>query len=161
LNIRTGLGYDIHRLVENRKLFLGGVEIPSEKGSLGHSDADVLLHAICDALLGAAALGDIGKHFPDNNIKYKDISSLKLLDEVRLLLEMKNSIVINIDSTIVLERPKIGKYVDEMRKNIAEHLKISLSQVSIKATTSEGLGPIGNYEGISAYAIALIEANVS
>ena len=154
--IRFGLGYDIHRLVEGRKLILGGVRIPSEIGLLGHSDADVLLHAICDALLGAAALGDIGKHFPDTDKAYRGISSLKLLTHVGVLLQKQGYQIGNIDSTVILERPKIAKYVDLMCGRIGRALHISPHQVSVKATTHEGLGTLGRAEGCAAYAIASI-----
>lgn len=157
--IRVGFGYDVHRLTTERKLILGGVEIPSEKGALGHSDADVLLHAICDALLGAAALGDIGKHFPDTDNKYKNISSILLLKSVGALLSERGFNINNIDSTVLLEKPKILKYSESMVANISEALNISPSQVSIKATTSEGLGFIGISDGIAAYAVALINGN--
>jgi 2-C-methyl-D-erythritol 2,4-cyclodiphosphate synthase len=155
-SIRFGLGYDVHRLVKGRKLTLGGVRIPSEFGLLGHSDADVLLHAICDALLGAAALGDIGKHFPDTEEAYHNISSLKLLMHVGSLLKERGYQIGNIDSTLVLEQPKIGKYVDTMCQRIGKTLHISHQQVSIKATTQEGLGALGRGEGCAAYAIASI-----
>lgn len=154
--MRVGLGYDVHRLVENIKLILGGVDIPYEKGLLGHSDADVLLHAIMDALLGAAALGDIGKHFPDTDEKYKGISSIKLLEEVGKLLEDNLYVINNIDATVIAQRPKIGPYRDEMVRNIANALKIDENLVNIKATTEEGLGFTGNGEGISSQAIASI-----
>ena len=154
--MRIGFGYDVHRLSEDRKLFLGGVDIPAEKGASGHSDADVLLHAVCDALLGAAALGDIGKHFPDTDSAYKNISSLLLLKKVKDLLSDKGYSINNIDSTIILEKPKILKYSEMMIKNIAEVLEIKPNQVSIKATTSEGMGFVGISEGIACYAVALI-----
>ncbi len=154
--VRCGIGYDIHPFAEGRRLILGGLRIPSEQGLLGHSDADVLLHAICDALLGAAALGDIGKHFPNTSPKYKDISSLNLLQQVGELLTQRRFRVINIDSTIILERPKVLKYSDRMAKNIARALGIGTRQVSVKATTSEGLGFIGRGEGCAALAIASI-----
>jgi 2-C-methyl-D-erythritol 2,4-cyclodiphosphate synthase len=154
--IRFGLGYDVHRLVEGRKLILGGVRIPSKTGLLGHSDADVILHAICDALLGAAALGDIGKHFPDTDKAYRGISSLKLLSHVGLLLQNKGYQIGNIDSTVILERPKIAKHVDLMCRRIGRALHISPQQVSVKATTHEGLGAFGRGEGCAAYAIASI-----
>ncbi len=157
-SIRFGLGYDVHCIVEGRKLILGGVHIPSKTGLLGHSDADVLLHAICDALLGAAALGDIGKHFPDTDKAYRGISSLKLLRNVGILLEKKGYQIGNIDSTVILERPKIAKYVNLMRRRIGKVLHISPKQVSIKATTQEGLGAIGRGEGCAAYAVASIVA---
>ncbi|MCX6121458.1 MAG: 2-C-methyl-D-erythritol 2,4-cyclodiphosphate synthase [Ignavibacteriales bacterium] len=154
--IRFGLGYDVHRLVQGRKLVLGGVRIPSNIGLLGHSDADVLLHAICDALLGAAALGDIGKHFPDINALYRNISSLKLLKQVGILIRENGFAINNIDSTVVLEKPKIAKYVDVMRQRIGKALKISPQFISIKATTHEGLGSFGRGEGCAAFAIASI-----
>jgi 2-C-methyl-D-erythritol 2,4-cyclodiphosphate synthase len=154
--IRFGLGYDVHRFIEGRKLILGGIHIPSPVGLLGHSDADVLLHAICDALLGSAALGDIGKHFPDTNAKYRGISSIKLLKQVGLILKKEGYKIVNIDSTVILQEPKIGHYVDEMRQRIGTTLKISPQQVSIKATTHEGLGAFGRGEGCAAMAIASI-----
>jgi 2-C-methyl-D-erythritol 2,4-cyclodiphosphate synthase len=154
--IRVGFGYDVHKLVADRKLILGGVLIPSEKGALGHSDADVLLHAICDSLLGAASLGDIGKHFPDTDNKFKDISSLLLLKEVGNLISKNGYKINNIDTTILLETPKILKFAEEMKKNIASVLNIFNDQVSIKATTSEGMGFIGVSEGIACYAVSLI-----
>ena len=155
---RIGFGFDVHKLAEGRKLIIGGMEIPFEKGLLGHSDADVLLHAICDALLGAAALGDIGRHFPDTDLRFKGISSIKLLTNVGELLRNKNYSVVNIDSTVVLERPKIAPFVDEMRENIAKALAISVDAVSVKATTNEQLGFIGSGEGAVAYAVALINS---
>lgn len=158
-NIRIGFGYDIHRLSLGRKLILGGVHVPHELGLWGHSDADVLLHAICDALLGAAALGDIGKHFPDTDRRFKGISSLKLLHHVALLLRKHNLVAHNIDSTIVLERPKIARYVPRMTRNIATALGIKTSRVSVKATTNEGLGTLGSEEGCAAFAVASIMAN--
>jgi 2-C-methyl-D-erythritol 2,4-cyclodiphosphate synthase len=154
--IRFGLGYDIHRLVPGRKLVLGGVRIPSNIGLLGHSDADVLLHAVCDALLGAAALGDIGKHFPDTNAAYRNISSLKLLKQVGIIIQKKGFDVNNIDSTVVLEKPKIAQHVAAMRLCIGKALKISPQIISIKATTHEGLGSLGRGEGCAAFAIASI-----
>lgn len=156
MNIRIGFGYDVHQLVEGRKLIIGGVEIPFEKGLVGHSDADVLCHAVADALLGAACLGDIGKHFPDTDQKYKNYSSLLLLEEVAKLLQDKNYKISNIDSTIVLERPKIASYIETMRINIAHSLKIKIDQVSIKATKSEKLGFVGSGEGAKAQAVALL-----
>lgn len=156
--IRIGQGYDVHRLTEGRKLILGGVDIPHEKGLLGHSDADVLTHAICDALLGAAALGDIGKNFPDSDEKYKGIDSLLLLAEVGKKLAARGCSVNNIDATVIAQAPKISPFIEEMRRNIAESLGISVDTVSIKATTEEGLGFTGNKEGISAMAVALITA---
>lgn len=155
--MRVGLGYDVHKLVEGRDLILGGVQIPYEKGLLGHSDADVLLHAIMDALLGAAALGDIGKHFPDTDPKYKGISSIKLLEYVRELIDDELYVVGNVDATIIAQRPKMAPYIEQMRKNIADALAIEVSQVNIKATTEEGLGFTGSGEGISAQAIASLE----
>lgn len=155
--MRIGMGYDVHRLVKGRKLILGGVEIPFEKGLLGHSDADVLLHAIMDALLGAAALGDIGKHFPDTDLKYKGISSITLLEHVGKLLADNLFIIGNIDATIIAQRPKLLPYREQMVKNVAKALNISESQINIKATTEEGLGFTGNGEGMSAQAVALLE----
>ena len=155
--MRVGLGYDVHKLVEGRNLILGGVQIPYEKGLLGHSDADVLLHAIMDALLGAAALGDIGKHFPDTDPKYKGISSIKLLEYVRELIDDELYVVGNVDATIIAQRPKMAPYIEQMRKNVADALAIEVSQVNIKATTEEGLGFTGSGEGISAQAIASLE----
>jgi 2-C-methyl-D-erythritol 2,4-cyclodiphosphate synthase len=156
--IRTGFGYDIHRLVPRRKLVLGGILIPSEAGLLGHSDADVLLHAICDALLGAAALGDIGTHFPDTDKKFKDAPSLSFLRTVRELLAQNRFQVINVDSTVVLERPKVASFIPGMQRNIADALDIQISQVSVKATTNEGLGALGSGEGCAAYAVASLQA---
>ena len=155
--MRVGLGYDVHRLVDGRELIIGGVLIPYERGLLGHSDADVLLHAIMDALLGAAALGDIGKHFPDTDPQYKGISSLALLEHVGTLLEDHLYVIGNIDATIIAQSPKMAPYIMQMRRNIADTLKISVERVNIKATTEEGLGFTGRKEGISAQAIALLE----
>lgn len=155
--MRVGMGYDVHKLVEDRKLILGGVEIPYEKGLLGHSDADVLLHAIMDALLGAAALGDIGKHFPDTDEKYKGISSVRLLEHVAGLLEEHGFIVENVDATIIAQRPKMRPHIDKMRENIAEALHVELDQINVKATTEEGLGFTGSGEGISSQAVCLLE----
>lgn len=155
--MRIGMGYDVHRLVEGRKLILGGVLIPYEKGLLGHSDADVLLHAVMDALLGAAALGDIGKHFPDTDSAYKDISSIKLLEYVGELISGKLYVIGNIDATIIAQRPKMAPYIEEMEKNIAGALQIDVSQVNVKATTEEGLGFTGSGEGISSQAVACLE----
>lgn len=154
--IRIGMGYDVHKLVENRKLILGGVEIPYELGLDGHSDADVLLHAIKDALLGAAALGDIGRHFPDTDIKYKGASSLLLLKRVGEIIAEHGYLVHNLDATIVAQRPKVAKYIPEMNCNIAAVLGIKIGQVNVKATTTEGLGFAGKGEGIAAYAVASI-----
>lgn len=159
--MRIGMGYDVHRLVEGRKLIMGGVDIPYEKGLLGHSDADVLLHAIMDALLGAAALGDIGKHFPDTDPAYKGISSIKLLEHVGKLLEENLFLIENIDATIIAQAPKMRPHIDTMRKNIATALGIDVSQVSVKATTEEGLGFTGSGEGISAQAICMLTTPVS
>lgn len=155
--MRVGFGYDVHKLVEGRKLILGGVEIPFEKGLSGHSDADVLLHAIMDALLGAAALGDIGEHFPDTDHHYKGVSSLKLLSQVKDLLHAKNYALSNIDSTIVVETPKLKTYISAMRENISKTLEIALDQISVKATTSEGMGFIGRGDGVAAQAVALVK----
>lgn len=154
--MRIGMGYDVHRLTENRKLVLGGVEIPYEKGLLGHSDADVVVHAVMDALLGAAALGDIGKHFPDTDPAYEGISSIKLLTFVGDLLEEHNYVVENIDATIIAQRPKLLPYMPEMVKNVAGALGIEEDRVNIKATTEEGLGFTGSGEGISAHAVCLL-----
>ena len=154
--MRIGMGYDVHRLVPDRDLIMGGVRIPYEKGLLGHSDADVLLHAIMDALLGAAALGDIGKHFPDTDPQYKGISSVKLLEHVGELLEENCFFIENIDATIIAQAPKMRPYIDEMRTNIAGALGIDISQVNVKATTEEGLGFTGTGEGISSQAICLL-----
>ena len=155
--MRVGLGYDVHKLVEGRDLFIGGVNIPNEKGLLGHSDADVLLHAISDALLGAAALGDIGKHFPDTDPKYKGADSLKLLEHVGILFEENLYIIENIDATIIAQRPKMAPHIPQMRENIARVLGVEVDQVNIKATTEEGLGFTGAGEGISSQAICAIE----
>ncbi|MDB1946371.1 2-C-methyl-D-erythritol 2,4-cyclodiphosphate synthase [Clostridium tertium] len=157
--MRIGLGYDVHRLVEGRDLIIGGVKIPYEKGLLGHSDADVLLHAIMDSLLGASALGDIGKHFPDTDEKYKGISSIKLLEEVRKLLLNNGYSINNIDSTIIAQKPKMAPFIQQMRENIANALNIDLMQINVKATTEEGLGFTGNGEGISSQSICLLEVN--
>lgn len=154
--IRVGLGIDFHRLVSGRKLILGGVEIPYELGLAGHSDADVLLHAICDALLGAAALGDIGQHFPPGDPQFKDISSLLLLEKVRGLLGRAGYFPVQVDAAVIAERPKLAPYIPEMSARIAEALGLPTDAVSVKATTSEGLGPIGQGEGIAAFAVALI-----
>ncbi len=156
--MRIGMGYDVHRLTEGRPLIMGGVEIPYEKGLLGHSDADVLLHAVMDALLGAAAMGDIGKHFPDTDPAYRGISSLELLKRVGQLLEESYFLVENIDATIIAQAPKMRPYIDRMRQNIADVLKIDISQINVKATTEEGLGFTGSGEGISAQAVCLLES---
>ena len=154
--MRIGMGYDVHKLVEDRALIIGGVTIPYEKGLLGHSDADVLLHAIMDALLGAAALGDIGKHFPDSDPAYKGISSVRLLEKVGALLEEEGFLIENIDATIIAQAPKMRPYIDTMRENIAKALGIDVMQVNVKATTEEGLGFTGSGEGISAQAICML-----
>jgi 2-C-methyl-D-erythritol 2,4-cyclodiphosphate synthase len=154
--MRIGMGYDVHKLVENRDLILGGVNIPYEKGLLGHSDADVLLHAIMDSLLGASALGDIGKHFPDTDTKYKGISSISLLKEVGKLLKENNFEIGNIDSTIIAQKPKMAPHILKMRENIANALKISIDQINVKATTEEGLGFTGEGLGIASQSICLL-----
>ena len=156
MKLRIGFGYDVHPLKESSAFFLGGIKISHHKGSVGHSDADVLIHAICDALLGAAALGDIGKHFPDTNTAYRNISSLKLLKHVGTKIHKSGFTVNNIDSTVLLEKPKIAKYVDVMQQRIGKALNISTQLVSIKATTHEGLGSFGREEGCGAFAIASI-----
>lgn len=155
--MRVGMGYDVHKLVEGRPLILGGVEIPYEKGLLGHSDADCLVHAVMDALLGAAAKGDIGKHFPDTDEKYKGADSIMLLKEVKKLLDDDNYIIGNIDATIIAQRPKMAPHIPEMRKRIAEALVLDEDRVNIKATTEEGLGFTGEGLGISCQAICLLE----
>ena len=154
--MRIGTGYDVHKLVEGRKLILGGAEIPYEKGLLGHSDADVLAHAVMDAILGAAALGDIGKHFPDTDEAYRGASSLVLMERVRDILAEAGYRVENIDSTVIAQRPKLAAYIETMRENMARALGLDADQVSVKATTEEGLGFTGSGEGIAAQAIALI-----
>jgi 2-C-methyl-D-erythritol 2,4-cyclodiphosphate synthase len=155
--IRVGIGYDVHRLVGGRRLILGGVEVEFDKGLAGHSDADVLSHAIGDALLGAAALGDLGAHFPDADEQYKDISSLKLLQQIRTKLAAASFKIVNVDATVVAERPKLAAYITRMRENLVEALKLPLESVSVKATTTEGLGFTGKGEGISCYAVASVE----
>ena len=154
--MRIGQGYDVHRLTEGRDLILGGVKVPYEKGLLGHSDADVLVHAVMDALLGAAALGEIGQHFPDTDPAYKGISSIALLERVGELLEEKGYVVENIDATIIAQRPKLAAYRPQMAQNMANALKMDVSRISVKATTEEGLGFTGTGEGISAQAITLL-----
>ncbi len=154
--MRIGMGYDVHKLVEGRDLIIGGVKIPYEKGLLGHSDADVLLHAISDSLLGAAALGDIGKHFPDTDEAYKGADSLVLLQKVGELLEQEGFLIENIDATIIAQAPKMRPYIDKMRENIAKALNIEVNQVNVKATTEEGLGFTGNGEGISSQSICML-----
>ena len=156
--MRIGTGYDVHKLCEGRDLIIGGVKIPYEKGLLGHSDADVLTHAIMDALLGAAALGDIGKHFPDTDEKYKGADSIQLLARVREILFEEGYVIENIDSTIIAQAPKMKPHIDEMRVNIARALDLDVSRVSVKATTEEGLGFTGSGEGISSQAVALINS---
>lgn len=154
--MRIGYGYDVHALTKGRKLILGGVEIPHDFGLLGHSDADVLVHAIMDALLGAAALNDIGKHFPDTDPKYKGADSLLLLKEVARLIDNKNYMIENIDSTIIAQSPKLAPFIDEMRQNIARTLRIDIQQVNVKATTTEHLGFEGRKEGISAVSVTIL-----
>lgn len=154
--MRIGMGYDVHKLVPDRKLIIGGVEIPYEKGLLGHSDADVLVHAVMDALLGAAALGDIGKHFPDTDEQYKGISSIELLSRVSGLIENENFCIENIDSIIVAQAPKMAPHIEEMRRNMAKALGIDINRISVKATTEEGLGFTGNGSGIAAKAVCLL-----
>ena len=151
--MRVGMGYDVHKLVEGRDLILGGVTVPHTLGLLGHSDADVLVHAIMDALLGAAALGDIGKHFPDTDPQYAGISSMKLLEHVRDLIEKEGYVIENIDATVIAQKPKLRPYIEQMEQNVADTLRIAKNQVNIKATTEEGLGFTGAQEGISANAI--------
>jgi 2-C-methyl-D-erythritol 2,4-cyclodiphosphate synthase len=157
IEMRIGFGYDVHQLVEGRKLIIGGLNIPHEKGLLGHSDADVLVHSIMDSILGALALGDIGKHFPDTDSKYKDISSLLLLDRVYDTMEQLGYKIGNIDATIAAQRPKLAPYIDEMKIIIADRLKTSIENINIKATTTEKLGFEGREEGISAYSICLLK----
>ena len=154
--MRIGMGYDVHKLVEDRDLILGGVIIPYSLGLLGHSDADVLLHAIMDSLLGAAALGDIGKHFPDSDHRYKGISSIELLKHVGSLLKENNWLIENIDSTIIAQKPKMAPHIENMRKNISEALNINIDQINVKATTEEGLGFTGEGKGISSQSICLL-----
>ena len=156
MKLRTGFGFDVHQLVEGREFWLGGIQIPSQKGALGHSDADVLLHAICDALLGALALGDIGKHFPDTSAEFKNIDSKILLKKSIQLIQSKGYLVNNIDSSVCLEEPKIAKHIPEMQKVISEICEIDLDAISIKATTNEKMGFIGRKEGITAYAVVLL-----
>jgi len=155
--LKIGFGYDVHRLVEGRDLLLGGVKIPHDKGLLGFSDGDVLCHAIGDALLGSLALGDLGKHFPDADKKYKDISSLKILKMIIEKLHEKNAKILSVDSTIVAEKPKLENHIEKMRENISDALNIKIEQVSVKATTTEGLGFTGRGEGIAAFAVVLVE----
>ena len=155
--MRIGHGYDVHKLVEDRPLVLGGVTVPFEMGLLGHSDADVLLHAICDALLGAAALGDIGKHFPDNDNAYLNIDSRILLKKTVGLLSEKGYRIVNIDATVIAQKPKLAPFIEQMRNNIAEDCGVSVCNINVKATTEEGLGFTGDLSGISAHAVCLIE----
>ena len=156
--MRIGIGYDVHMLTGGRQLTLGGVDIPFEKGLLGHSDADVLVHAVCDAVLGAVGLGDIGRHFPDNDERFKDISSLRLLCRVQEMAEEKGFGCVNIDAVIIAQRPRVAQYIDEMRDKIAGCLKIDASCVNVKATTTEGLGFEGRQEGIGAQAVVLMSS---
>lgn len=155
--MRIGIGYDVHRLVEGRELIIGGVKIPHEKGLLGHSDADVLTHAVMDALLGAASLGDLGTHFPDTAVEYKDADSLVLLREVRHMLKKKNFKIINIDAVIIAQEPKMKPFIPAMREKLAEILHLTIEDINIKATTEEGLGFTGSKEGISSQAVVLID----
>ncbi len=156
MNIRVGFGFDVHRLVEGESLVLGGVNIPYEKGTLAHSDGDVLIHAICDALLGTVSAGDIGVHFPDTDPTYKNIDSRNLLEKSYAVVKKKGYEIANIDTTICMEKPKLKPYIESMRKTLASLLKLDVSQVSVKATTTEKLGYVGREEGVSAYAIVLI-----
>lgn len=158
MSFRVGFGYDVHRLAKGRKLILGGVEIPSPVGLLGYSDADVIIHAICDSLLGAAGLRDIGFHFPDTDPRYKDSDSKVLLAGVFKLLQEKGWTIVNIDCTLTLESPKVAPYIDTMRRTLAEILHTEIGQISVKATTTEGLGLTGRQEGATAYAVALINS---
>lgn len=157
IELRIGFGYDVHKIVKDRKMIIGGVEIPFEKGLLGHSDADVLVHAIMDSILGALALGDIGKHFPDTDPKYKDISSIYLLSEVYKLMDEKGYKIGNIDGTIVAQRPKMAGYIDDMRKIVAKTLNMHIDDINIKATTTEWLGFVGKEEGISSYSVCILK----
>lgn len=157
--MRIGFGYDVHQLVEDRELIIGGIKIPFEKGLLGHSDADVLVHAIMDSILGALALGDIGKHFPDTDNQYKDISSIELLSRVYGIMEKSGYTIGNIDATIVAQRPKIAPYIESMRKIVSDTLHMSIDDINIKATTTEWLGFVGREEGISSYSVCIINKN--
>ncbi|MFZ3045608.1 MAG: 2-C-methyl-D-erythritol 2,4-cyclodiphosphate synthase [Desulfatirhabdiaceae bacterium] len=159
--MRVGIGYDVHRLVPGRELILGGVTIPFEKGLLGHSDADVLIHAVCDALLGAAGMGDIGEHFPDSDARYKNVCSLNLLKSTTTIVKQKGFRVVNIDATIVAQAPRLSGFRQKMREKIAETVAIPFEAVNIKATTTEGLGIIGREEAMSAMSVAMIEPGVS
>ncbi len=156
--MRVGIGYDVHKLVEGRKLILGGVEIPNPKGLAGHSDADIISHAIADALLGAAALGDLGKHFPETDKRWKDASSLNILKKVGEMVREHKFKILNLDVSLALESPKIAPYVMQMRLNISNTMGLQLDQISVKATTSEGMGFVGSGEGAAAYAVALIQS---
>lgn len=156
MKIRTGIGFDVHQLAVNRKLILGGIEIPHEKGCVAHSDGDVLIHAICDAILGALGLGDIGRHFPDTDIKYKDIASTFLLDEVHRMVKEKGFVICNIDTVICLQEPKLRDYIESMQINIAGILKTRPEDISVKATTTENLGFVGREEGIAAHAVVML-----
>lgn len=157
LEFRVGHGYDVHRLSEGRKMILGGVEIPYDKGLFGHSDADVLVHAIMDAILGAAALGDIGRHFPDSSDEFRGASSLLLLSRVKRLIEERNFSIVNVDATLVIQSPKIAPYIAQMSRNVSEILEIEEGRINIKATTEEHLGFTGNGEGVSAHAVAMLK----
>lgn len=157
VDYRIGHGYDVHKLVEGRRLVIGGVEIPHALGLLGHSDADVLAHAVMDAIIGALGLGDIGKHFPDNSAEFKDISSMKLLESVKSLMDEKNAEIVNIDSTLILQKPKVAPYIAKMRENIADTLGTSPDVVNVKATTEERLGFTGREEGAAAHAVVLLK----
>ena len=157
MKMRVGHGYDVHRLAENRELVVGGVKIPHDTGLLGHSDADVLLHSIMDAILGAMAQGDIGKHFPDSDERYRGISSLLLLSQVYRLMQEKGFCIVNVDCTVIAQRPKLSSYIPQMRQNIATALHCELDAVNVKATTEEGLGFSGREEGIASHAVCLIE----
>ena len=160
INLKIGIGYDVHQLVPHRELIIGGITIESELGALGFSDADVLIHAIADALLGAAALGDIGKHFPDSDKKNAGLSGKILLSEVFNLLKLSNFDIVNIDSTVILQSPKISEFIPQMRKNISDILKLDINNVSVKATTTDKLGFVGRNEGIAAEAVVLLSGNV-
>lgn len=158
--MRIGFGYDVHKLVEERKLIIGGVDIPHEKGLLGHSDADVLIHAIMDSILGALALGDIGRHFPDTDEKYKDISSMDLLEKVKEIMDQEGYIIENIDATVAAQRPKLAGFIEDMKRNIAEILDCSLGDINVKATTTEELGFVGREEGISSYSVCMLKEKI-
>ena len=155
--IRIGHGYDVHKLVEDRRLIIGGVDIPHDKGLLGHSDADVLIHAVMDALLGAVGKGDIGKHFPDSDEQFKGISSMNLLVRVKKILDEAGASVVNLDSTVILQKPKVAGFIDKMRDNIAFALGVNVTRVNVKATTEEYLGFTGREEGVAAHAVVLVE----